>query len=366
MTLAKLTMLLGRADEAAERLSALKKEHPGNFEIEESLAYNAWRKGDLDTARTHFDAALDCGATNWKTNWDYARLAQGDESRSVKRASALRKTIELNPDLVDARILLGNDLYRQGSYVQALVTLRQIKRVEPEQAASVFLMMAHCAVEAQLKPEAKRYIDEARKYATKQADISGVERMQAYFEGRDRVAPAPQEVASAPVTEVATAAPAEPRLTAKGRLRQLDCLGESARMQVLAGDATLRLLIRKPGRIAIRNNAGSTVNMTCGPQDTPVLVEYIDATDAEHGTPARYWRSNFCGRRRPATMHAWRWPASHPRVSKESWDCATWFCFRSWVWRVRAARQWRRRWGRDRSRFGCWPPRSSSSPPHSR
>ena len=79
-------------------------------------------------------------------------------------------------------------------------------------------------------------------------------------------------------------APENLTLTAKGKLKQLDCLGDSARMHVVDGTTTYLLLIRKPDRVAIRNNLGATVDMTCGAQDTPISVNYTLVRDEKFDT----------------------------------------------------------------------------------
>jgi hypothetical protein len=67
-------------------------------------------------------------------------------------------------------------------------------------------------------------------------------------------------------------------------LVQLDCLDGMPRMHIRAGGSAYTLLIRKPNQIAIRNTDGGSVNMTCGPQNTPISVEYTPGTDTNYGT----------------------------------------------------------------------------------
>jgi hypothetical protein len=50
------------------------------------------------------------------------------------------------------------------------------------------------------------------------------------------------------------------------------------------GTTTYLLLIRKPERVAIRNNLGAAIDMTCGAQDTAVRVGYTLVRDEKYET----------------------------------------------------------------------------------
>jgi hypothetical protein len=57
-----------------------------------------------------------------------------------------------------------------------------------------------------------------------------------------------------------------------------------ARMHVKVGTTSYTLLIRAPDKVPINNSAGAAVNMTCGPQDTSVSVEYTPNSDEKYHT----------------------------------------------------------------------------------
>jgi hypothetical protein len=80
------------------------------------------------------------------------------------------------------------------------------------------------------------------------------------------------------------AEPRAPRLTVTGHIVRFDCLGTVARMHVKTGEASQALLLRNPEQVEIRNSKGRAVNMTCGEQSTPVMVEYEAAADQKHAT----------------------------------------------------------------------------------
>jgi tetratricopeptide (TPR) repeat protein len=306
LTLAKLTALLRHYDEAVERYQRLAETNRDNLEIEEALAYLYWRKGELNAARDHFGRAMSLGATSWKTYWDYARLLASNPDGDEQRMEALRKTLSLKPDLIEARLMLGQELYRKRSWAQAFVTLREIRNIDAERAPALFLMLAYAAVNLDRQEEAKQYAADARKHAREARQIDDAERLLEFLnrpaapaapEGRPQSAPVSRhrersgeepprlQRRAPPTTTFTELAPAEPRyLTVKGRLKRFDCLGDVARMHVSAEGKTHVLLIRTPDRIQIRNGTGAPVNMTCGPQDTPISVDYLPHADAAHNS----------------------------------------------------------------------------------
>jgi tetratricopeptide (TPR) repeat protein len=225
-------------------------------------------------------------------------LLEARTDHGAERLQALRKTVDLNPDLQDAQLMLGQELYRQHSYAQALVALRAIKNIDAERAAPLFLMMGYSAAELGNNDEAKRNAEQARRYAREPELIASAAQLSQYLERQAAHVSAPPvvlsgETVSAPVlrhqeetgtAETPVLRPRPTDATLEGNLVQLDCLDGMARMHIRAAGSEVRLLIRKPDQVAIRNRDGATVNMACGPQNTAVSVEYSPTADAKHGT----------------------------------------------------------------------------------
>lgn len=295
ITLAKLTALLNRTDEATARFTELARTHPSNAEIEEALAYLSWRQNKQDEAVQHFARAIELGAGSWKTWWDYARLAGSIDSKAY--VEALRQTVELKPDLAEARLRLGSELMRTNSWAQALVTLREVKKVEPEQASQLFLMMAYCAMNLQMKDDAQKYAADARKWAKEPAQQESADRLIAYLARSEAVRQPPpplseSEDAGRPLlahreareeSPVETSLSGAKRVMVRGNFKRLDCLGEMARMHVTDGRDTFLLLIRKPDSVALRG-AASFKDLKCGPQNLGVSVEYMAVKDPQTNT----------------------------------------------------------------------------------
>ncbi len=298
ITLAKLTALLNRIEEASTRFSELARIHPQNAEIEEALAHLSWRQNKTDEAVMHFGRAIEFGAHDWKTYWDYARLlGPGGDPKAY--LEALRKAVELNADLPEARLRLGSALMSEKSWAQALIALREVKKVEPAQASQLFLMMAYCAMNMDMKADAQKYAADARKWAKEDDQRESVDRLIAYLERGGSATQAPSTMTStsdqaerpkltrresSPQTFSEEVVPLGPkRLTVRGNFKRLDCLGEMARMQVMDGHDTLLLLIRKPNAIVLKGPAG-VMDLQCGPQNTAVSVDYLPGQDEKTHT----------------------------------------------------------------------------------
>lgn len=184
--------------------------------------------------------------------------------------------------------MLGRVLYRKKSYAQALATLREVKSIDPEKATSLFLIMAYCALELGAKDVAKAHATDARKWAREDGERSSADQLIRYLEYKDAPEGAGQSApihAIEPISSVSEAPPpAELMLSARGRLVQMDCLDGVARLHVQDGEAIRKLLIRNPTAVTIRNTAAYTTEMTCGPQNTGINVEYTPSVDAKHQT----------------------------------------------------------------------------------
>jgi hypothetical protein len=222
----------------------------------------------------------------------------------------LRKTVELQPALDEARLMLGHALYQEGTFIQALIALRQVKVIEPDRAAQLFGMMAYAAYRSNLEKDAKGYAEQSLQYAKTADEKLAAQRLLDYLAGpRAVVAAAPPTAPSAVEQDKPDEAPAlrrrgpeaiapaerPPLPKAAGRLIKLECLGESARAHVRTGTGTQVLLIRRPGEVTIKSGNGASVNMSCGDQNTPVVVEYEATADAKFGTVGDVRTLEFTG-----------------------------------------------------------------------
>jgi len=164
LTLAKLTGLLGRSEEAKKKVDQLAAGHPNDPEIEEAQAYMAWRGRDREAALRDFGLVFEHGGAHWKTYWDYARLLEVTKPDPAAEIGALDKVLELKPEFGEARFMLGRELYITGRRGDAVAELEKISEPEPWYAGPMFGLMALLALETGRPAEARHYVQEARKY----------------------------------------------------------------------------------------------------------------------------------------------------------------------------------------------------------
>jgi tetratricopeptide (TPR) repeat protein len=175
--LAKLTGFAGRPAEAMSRLEQLAATHPANVEIDEAKAYAAFRGGDVAAALGYFQTALARGASSWKTHWDYARLLLLDGGDRKVRMQSLRKALDAKPDLADARLMLGVDLYTAEEFAEALTELQRIKDIGADREGSLYLTMALSAARLNRQSEAAGYAAEASKRNLSPAERASLQRI---------------------------------------------------------------------------------------------------------------------------------------------------------------------------------------------
>jgi tetratricopeptide (TPR) repeat protein len=276
LTLTKLVALLRRRDEAGKRYEELARKNPGRWEIYEAIGHLYWYAGDRSKAKQNLRRAVDLKSPSWKTYWDYARLGHGEESV----IDALKRALELNPGLAEARMLLGLEYNNAQKYQEAFDALSTIKHVAPDRASSFYLAKAYSAMQLGKNDEARASAESAKKYSQ---DPSETLRAQQLIDHLDRTnrTEGPQST----VIDAAINPSNEPEVqTMRGALQEVECLGKEARLMVTSGASKYSLLIRDPGSIRIKNSSGD-VNLTCGLQTgARVAVGVIVKDDAKFKT----------------------------------------------------------------------------------
>jgi len=177
VTLANLTARLGKVGEAKSRLKELAAQYPKSGEIEGALADLEVQNGDTGAALAHYRSALALQPADWMVYWNYARLLDGEGGALDARLQALEEAVRRNPGLMEGRLRLGDDLCVAGRFADALARLQQAPKVEPEQAAPMFVEMAVASYGLRQVDEARRYADQARAAARTAAEKAEVERL---------------------------------------------------------------------------------------------------------------------------------------------------------------------------------------------
>lgn len=175
ITLAKLTGMLGRFEDAKRQLAALSAANPADRAIDEAQAYLTLRSGDSSGALEKFRQLVAREGSGWKLYFDYARLLHMARAERGAKVAALHKAVELNPGFGPARLMLGSELYAQGRRADALDQLRQIETIDRRNGAEMHLLMARAAAELGDSANARRYAEEARKHARRPEDAARIE-----------------------------------------------------------------------------------------------------------------------------------------------------------------------------------------------
>jgi Flp pilus assembly protein TadD len=256
---ADLLTHLRKQGEARIIYDRLAGENPKSWEVEQALAYLAWRAGEIAPAKLHFGRAVELGCNDGQAYLDYAKLLQGDRANDELLEKVLIKAVELQPDLTDARMLLGFHCYNTHDFKGAVEHLGKIKNVTPDRAVSFFRALAYSQIELGNPEEARRLAERARQSAKSQVEIQNSEALLKLINGN----PAPQSQ----------------RLRAEGSLQALECLGTQVKIHVLSGGSRRTFLIADPSKVQMTKPDG--LEFICGDQKgEPVLVEYTVNTDA--------------------------------------------------------------------------------------
>ena len=86
----------------------------------------------------------------------------------------------------------------------------------------------------------------------------------------------PEEVRFAAGLKKLAAGPADMSKLVTGRLKNMDCAGDTPILEFAIGDAILKLALDDPSQVTIAGSPGARVDLDCGEQDVPVRVGYSD------------------------------------------------------------------------------------------
>jgi len=295
----------------------------GQLFREEALAYLAWSERKWPDARQHFANAVKLGADHPKLLYDAARVITYSGERDPEAAHLMRRAIDKFPEWKEARLHYGELLLYLGRPGEALSTLSEMKQVDANGVSRYYRTLGHSQLllkRADLaEASAQRALKAARtEQETAQARglVAAIERQQRYDKAlaESRVhtqasaqanaqAPPPRNEAPVQTAEgeatprlqrreilpapTRAAGPQEKYEIVAGRLAQVDCLKEGARLTVQSGAQAVRLTIEDPTSVEIRGTGQGTAELTCGAGTAPVVVEYTPAVNAKLGTVGR-------------------------------------------------------------------------------
>jgi hypothetical protein len=193
--------------------------------------------------------------------------------------------LELNPEHIDATLLLAEMLHHNKQYGDSLAIYARVKSVNAARAPRLFIGKAHTHLRLEDFKGARSAAQEALKYSKEPRDKEAARSILSWLDQRDAYQKRGYVVA-APLIEGDVDPPpvgsAEDVLpSVRGILTEVECLDKRARLIMQAGQRQIAFLIADPDAIRIRNSPGANVELTCGrqPPATRVLIEFVEKAD---------------------------------------------------------------------------------------
>ena len=262
----------GTAEEARTRLLALEKEHPESADVEESLGYLAWEKGDLALTRTHFGMAVQRGSKDPDMILSYAQMMRAAGAPASEAVPLLMQVTALKPNDDEARLELGLAALDNKQYGFALSTLSAMKTVKPENAYRFYIALAYCRMNLGDEAGAKQLAQKALSLSKDPTEGLQAENLLAYLSRNDRPkvqTPEPAEQTNTrlhPTLLQREPGLREPDLPAvKGKTKSLECVNHALRLHVQSGAREMIFSIPDPKLIIVRNAKDNAVEWSCGP-----------------------------------------------------------------------------------------------------
>ncbi len=309
LVMADLRLAQARLTEATRLYEALLARFADSIEAREGIALATLAAGETERARPHWEAAVAAGSRNARIWLEAARV----EPDAGKAVAWLRKAAELNPNWAEPHRLLAERLPDAMKRLESLATAAKLAPrdaslwralAEAQEQAGDYRSAARSWAAAEQATtdeterarirEIRRTLDQRRLAAEAEArrrEAEAKERELARLKEealrriREAEAKANRDAGPPPSHVVPWFETERPSGRVQGRLKQVDCLRNAARLVIETPDGRqTRLAIRDPSRVVVLG--GGKLELVCGPQKSPrnVLIEYHPKQDATLGT----------------------------------------------------------------------------------
>ena len=287
LLLTDLLSAVGKGAEAERRIRQLSAKYDSAPDLHEQWAAVLLAEGKPDEARRQFTRALELGSKNASAAFELAGLLRDANADPARVIELLDKAIHLDPDFVQARILLGVIHEREGRYAQAAHQLEIAVRAKPD-SLNAWHELAVVRFHMGEKVPALNAAREARKLAKSREEIAMTDAtVQLVQSPAASVAVEPDREKHFEDTfrEVVPKTWLNPQGNSRveGKLVQLDCLaGGEARFHIVASGKKVALYVKDPTKVVITGAAGISTELQCGPMPgREVTVEYVARPDAK-------------------------------------------------------------------------------------
>lgn len=294
LALAELLVFTHKNGEANAAYQSLARDNPKSAEVEQAWGRLAAITADHASMRRHYARAIELGSSDGQIYYDYAMLLRESGGKETEIAGALRKAVELKPDFQEAHYALGMYAMDLKQYSEAVVNLREVKKLDKVRAPAYFRALAYAYFELGKAEDARKEAASAVKYSTEAKDVEQSKRLLEYVsqspaapreEPRSLLRRRESGADSAPSDPTATG-PGEQTVTVEGVLQQVDCLGKTARLRILTGGKQVAFLIDDSTSVFFKNGGpGTSQAFTCGPQKPiNVALRHLPKPDPVNGT----------------------------------------------------------------------------------
>jgi len=292
LMLADLLAVIQKTDEARAIYEELLKQDPRRPEINASLGYMAWQKGETAAAVDYFGKALEAGSTDPQMCFHYAVLRHNSGAKAVDILPALRRAVELKPTYAEARMELGMSLLETRDYAGASEALAGIKTVTGEQAPHYFAARAYASLQTGNREDAQKFAEFSKRYARTPEQRQQADSILRYLHP-DTQQPVTMRAVDEwakehpPVLRHSDLPPAEAPLLWEPGLQKTEGLAvrlecnrndKRARLAVMVDGQEKMFDIEDPDAVQLKHLGQSTVEFQCGPQNSVhMIVHYVVA-----------------------------------------------------------------------------------------
>jgi Flp pilus assembly protein TadD len=279
LMLADLLNRPGKEQETQSAMERLAAENPQRPEPFAALGYLAWRKQDTPTAVKNFETAFALGGRDPSMLWDYGRLVR--ERNKPEAIRALTELLAQQPSRNEVRLELAAVQLISRQPDAALETLQPVKKVSPDEAPRLFLLLAHAQADAGHTADARENAHKLQQYANTDEDKLQAQQILQYLDSLAK-APALPPTSTSPDERPTLQRHAPPPLDAAPPVSQnksipgtfvaFDCSGPNPQIILNTAQGKKAFLIDDPHKVL-----GETIELTCGPQPkpAPVTIEFI-------------------------------------------------------------------------------------------
>jgi hypothetical protein len=286
LVLADLLFASNDFDRSEREYRALEQQNPEDPRIAAALGSIALHRGDRDRAREQWKRAMEFGTPDATLCYRYAILAEDARSPADEIATALRRAIDLNPALDDARYKLGLLESNRGHYEAALCQFRAMRPVAASRAYAYWLAVASALTESDHRDEAKQAAAKAIQYAANDQERRFASEL-AYTAQTDLTVQFSRDASGKPQLVTARKPhgsdewnpfiePGDRIMSIEGQLRKVECSsGKITGFVVQGSPAAVEVIVPDPAHVLIRGGAPEFV---CDAEDgRSVRIEYAAA-----------------------------------------------------------------------------------------